>query len=65
MVSGRVDKGTGGIGRCERQWEGAKVQRWKGGRERSSLVGEWTRGQGDREETRKTVGKCKCAKVER
>ena len=27
-------------------------------------MGEWTGGQGDREETRKTVGRCKGAKVD-
>ena len=57
MVSGRVDKGTGGIGRCERQWEG--------GRERSSLVGEWASGRVEWGERDEQEMQCKCAKVER
>jgi hypothetical protein len=53
-----VGKGTGK--RHERQWEGAKVEKWEG-RIRGLVVG-WTSGRG---EMREAVEMCKGAKVEK
>ncbi|NBX02086.1 hypothetical protein EBR11_06120 [bacterium] len=59
---GKGGKGEETLDQCKC----ANVQRWKGGRERSSLVGEWTSGLvGEEKKRQEAVERCKCVKVGR